>query len=155
MKKFAAADNATDCLCLLSQTGAHTSKNKKGGTPKLRTGEGTTSQAACSVCVGLPQVCTQRRRRSDRRSLVRPSLPSPLLNHGEGAPNLILPSSSPKKMLPATTTEGDDVRRGRASSGFGFGLPNPIPSSVLLLPPPVPLLKTPADQRKPVSTTRP
>lgn len=29
-------------------------------------------------------------------------------------------------MLPATTTEGDDVRRGRASSGFGFGLPNPV-----------------------------
>ena len=129
-------------------------KIKKGGTPKLRTGEGPTARqlALSAACVGLPQVCTQRRRRSDRRSLVRPSLPSPLLNHGEGAPNLILPSSSPKKMLPATTTEATMFEGGEPALGLVLGCPIP---SVLLLPPPVPLLKPPADQRKPVSTTRP
>ncbi len=74
--------------------------------------------ALSAACVGLPQVCTQRRRRSDRRSLVRPSLPSPLLNHGEGAPNLILPSSSPKKMLPATTTEATMFEGGEPALGL-------------------------------------
>ena len=53
MKKFAAADNATDCLCLLSQTGAHTSKNKKGRDPQIanRRGNNKSGSLLYLLCV--------------------------------------------------------------------------------------------------------